>query len=640
MPDEKWRDEFQEYAHLLHAISSGDRSRALKLFGDYLLGAAQGDNGPSSSSLSQQRSSSETPGDDQDQTPGIQESNEYQDAHHEEQQQDLQPDDEYYNYDGNYEGESGEFAEEGDHYQPDLETYDESEAHEGYIEGEQQHEHYLPDSYQDDQQPQATTKRVRFAEEDYPLEQPQDDLPYEEQYPYDYDINENPETEYHSGSYDPESHEEATSTYDDDGNGSGAYYMHGALGAETETQDDNPDYSHYGYGDETEQPDHEYDPNTDTTTFPRHDSYEGEYYDDGSGDGGGQESATYDQYDPNNDQAAVHYDQDGHPDSWQQQDHSYYPGTQVQTEGVGEEEAAAGGYYDENGNWIEEPHAQFSGYQGDEAPRSFVVGGDGGEWWHDHVPPDAEPVANDETQTVDSGAEYSGGHDGDPSDDENRRPAESLFTPTFETEVYDGQDEGRSWNDHGMDEDEGDHVFDPQSPFPPEQPSVLDYDQPYERASEMLSSSSLRSESPRGRPVVSAPPFNPFLGLDYLEKAPVQDDDPNPVRPYYDDDDEQFWPFSIPTNAPWTGGGSDDNSSQNDGSYPEQYDWPEAKTVDPQYNVFEGASRFYTHYTDSCNDDDPPRRADLGLNGRPTRRRALLPQPRGLIDRIRERIIT
>ncbi|KEF53801.1 uncharacterized protein A1O9_10202 [Exophiala aquamarina CBS 119918] len=37
MPDEKWRDELQEYALLVEAVSSGDRSKVVKLFGDYIL---------------------------------------------------------------------------------------------------------------------------------------------------------------------------------------------------------------------------------------------------------------------------------------------------------------------------------------------------------------------------------------------------------------------------------------------------------------------------------------------------------------------------------------------------------------------------------------------------------------------------
>lgn len=37
MPGEKWRDELQEYALLVEAVSSGDRSKVVKLFGDYIL---------------------------------------------------------------------------------------------------------------------------------------------------------------------------------------------------------------------------------------------------------------------------------------------------------------------------------------------------------------------------------------------------------------------------------------------------------------------------------------------------------------------------------------------------------------------------------------------------------------------------
>lgn len=37
MPDETWRDELQEYALLVEAVSSGDRSKVVKLFGDYIL---------------------------------------------------------------------------------------------------------------------------------------------------------------------------------------------------------------------------------------------------------------------------------------------------------------------------------------------------------------------------------------------------------------------------------------------------------------------------------------------------------------------------------------------------------------------------------------------------------------------------
>ncbi|KAK5064218.1 hypothetical protein LTR84_000051 [Exophiala bonariae] len=37
MPEEQWRDELQEYALLVEAVSSGDRSKVVKLFGDYIL---------------------------------------------------------------------------------------------------------------------------------------------------------------------------------------------------------------------------------------------------------------------------------------------------------------------------------------------------------------------------------------------------------------------------------------------------------------------------------------------------------------------------------------------------------------------------------------------------------------------------
>lgn len=37
MPNEQWRDELQEYALLVEAVSSGDRSKVVKLFGDYIL---------------------------------------------------------------------------------------------------------------------------------------------------------------------------------------------------------------------------------------------------------------------------------------------------------------------------------------------------------------------------------------------------------------------------------------------------------------------------------------------------------------------------------------------------------------------------------------------------------------------------
>ncbi|KIX07755.1 uncharacterized protein Z518_02409 [Rhinocladiella mackenziei CBS 650.93] len=37
MPNENWRDELQDYALLLEAVASGDRSKVVKLFGEYIL---------------------------------------------------------------------------------------------------------------------------------------------------------------------------------------------------------------------------------------------------------------------------------------------------------------------------------------------------------------------------------------------------------------------------------------------------------------------------------------------------------------------------------------------------------------------------------------------------------------------------
>ncbi|OQU96444.1 hypothetical protein CLAIMM_02525 [Cladophialophora immunda] len=42
MPDEDWRDEIQEYALLLDAVASGDRSRVVKHLTDYILGKKEG----------------------------------------------------------------------------------------------------------------------------------------------------------------------------------------------------------------------------------------------------------------------------------------------------------------------------------------------------------------------------------------------------------------------------------------------------------------------------------------------------------------------------------------------------------------------------------------------------------------------
>lgn len=38
MQNEKWRSEFQDYALLVQAVSNGDRTKVIKLLGDYLLG--------------------------------------------------------------------------------------------------------------------------------------------------------------------------------------------------------------------------------------------------------------------------------------------------------------------------------------------------------------------------------------------------------------------------------------------------------------------------------------------------------------------------------------------------------------------------------------------------------------------------
>ncbi|KIW79114.1 hypothetical protein Z517_08954 [Fonsecaea pedrosoi CBS 271.37] len=47
MPDEDWRDEIQEYARLLDAVASGDRSRVVKHLTDYILGGKKEGNASS-----------------------------------------------------------------------------------------------------------------------------------------------------------------------------------------------------------------------------------------------------------------------------------------------------------------------------------------------------------------------------------------------------------------------------------------------------------------------------------------------------------------------------------------------------------------------------------------------------------------
>lgn len=183
MPEEQWRDEFQEYGLLLQAVASGDRSKALKLFGDYLLNQSKSDPvaGPSA------------PGQAQGQDKRQQEA-------------DQDPDEE-------------ENLDVGD------EAYDEEEE---YLD-EGQYEDYGEEEYPavEDEEYSAPKprKKVRFADEEgaNPLEENEPEQP-DDNYGYDEEDH-----AYYDGEYDPGTYDD---TYD------GEPYMSGALAEDNGNEDE------------------------------------------------------------------------------------------------------------------------------------------------------------------------------------------------------------------------------------------------------------------------------------------------------------------------------------------------------------------------------------------------------------------
>lgn len=203
MPDEQWRDELQEYALLVEAVASGDRSKVVKLFGDYIL-----------------RKKAE-----EEEAAAEQEDNGEQ---YDENGDDLDPDGEY--------GEEYN-AEEYDTY------YDEHET------GEEEYN------------PPAQKKRVRFAEEEEEEEgeyfDEEGNLAYgsqdyeyngEEDEFYGQDYNQDEYDEgvdggpYMSGALPSENHDQNTYYQDDYGDGYGNYDGPGSYGQEDQLHDSM--YSH------------------------------------------------------------------------------------------------------------------------------------------------------------------------------------------------------------------------------------------------------------------------------------------------------------------------------------------------------------------------------------------------------------
>jgi hypothetical protein len=182
MPDEPWRDEIQEYAYLLQAVASGDRSKVVKLLGDYLLRT------PDASS------EVEPPLDEQQRE-------EQQDPYEEGQA----------NYDENY------YEREDGQYYGQYGEYGENEGYGDYDNNGQQ-DVYANDHENDDATyPVAKQRRrVRFADEERTFHLENTELtPPENDYGYDRNGD-----NYHGGNYDPDSYDGA---YDSD------LYMSGAL---------------------------------------------------------------------------------------------------------------------------------------------------------------------------------------------------------------------------------------------------------------------------------------------------------------------------------------------------------------------------------------------------------------------------
>ena len=184
MPEEQWRDEFQEYGLLLQAVASGDRSKVLKHLGDYLLNQAKGDPNPETSAS----------GEAQGRRNRREEANKNPVA-----EEEFDPDDETYNE------EDEEYPDEGQY-----EHYGEDE----YPAGEEE-EYSIP----------KPRKKVRFADEEgaYPLEENE---PGKHNDGYDYDETDDA---YYDGEYDPDTYDD---TYD------GEPYMSGALRQENGNDDE------------------------------------------------------------------------------------------------------------------------------------------------------------------------------------------------------------------------------------------------------------------------------------------------------------------------------------------------------------------------------------------------------------------
>ncbi|KIW96503.1 uncharacterized protein Z519_03572 [Cladophialophora bantiana CBS 173.52] len=136
MPDEEWRDEIQEYALLLDAVASGDRSRVVKHLTDYILGKKEGGHG----SQSNKEESEEKREQYYEQN---QNDYEYYEEHEEEYNEPhAETNNRFVDEDGNYTEEDKNFGYEEEQYQYDnsydelaAAEYDLSAAKEGYYEG-------------------------------------------------------------------------------------------------------------------------------------------------------------------------------------------------------------------------------------------------------------------------------------------------------------------------------------------------------------------------------------------------------------------------------------------------------------------------------------------------------------------------
>ncbi|KAK5451983.1 hypothetical protein LTS15_007706 [Exophiala xenobiotica] len=641
MPDEPWRDEIQEYAHLLQAVASGDRSKVVKLLGDYLLRT------PDASS------EVEPPLDEQQQ----------------EEQQDSYEDGQA-NYDENY------YEREDGQYYGQYGEYGENRGY-GDYDNDGQQDVYANDHENDDATyPVAKQRRrVRFADEErtFPLENTELTGP---ENGYGYDRNGD---DYHGENYDPDSYDGA---YDSD------LYMSGAL-ADGDHQSDRfnhaydqnyaqqagdgyldqasgyDDQSYGGYGQETYSGQYEpgyhgqHDGTSSLGSTGYYDANDTNYaYNDKghnleeTGDDGNETALNGNEDGVDTDSCA--FDGLGIEDHWNDPldpadtneidqtdlgmgeqeeqvrqlnldlddlgDEVYFNN---QDEDYGEQEAQAGAAHMHNGIGDSES-GPTPGEDFDKTYESHL------RWEDPTGQTDPDPII----ATEELGAE---------NDQDNL-----AYPPDSPSEYSVGSNEG-SFNTKDDDNDSTSTLEDPKIPSSEAYAGLLDEFPPDSGGFE--SKWNLDELIPVTNHVQGEESWVPKdWNEDWRTEAwPEADDgymtnnplrhiyeaeraDANPVRPYYDN---APLPFTRPQDI-W-GDSLDDGLNATPLYYDkdlqdEDYE-STADSIDPHYNVFVGGSRFYTHFNDST--EDPRIRRHLSRRVNPKRTPH---DPRSFFDRIRERL--